>query len=480
MHHRTTLAALLAALALLAACDGDDPKQPQEPGPLDTPADTRDLPDAPDMPDDAPDEPSDLAPDLPAAGCPALDGATGPGTSRSGRLDAAQTWAAADSPHRISSSFIVAEDVTLTIEPCAVVLLDDRVVLEVRGTLDAAGTAARPILFGSVDPTKPFAALQRTGAGLIRLAHARLTGGGAATPNTFGMIDLRGEVTGPLSEALVVDTVTLDGSDTFGVSLRGDATVSGQGLTITNAAAGPWRATARLVGGIPAGDYASDPAATIVVDPANPLTHDARWLNHGLPYHISGPSALRVGDSMNDAPPVTLTLDPGATLRFDAAGSILLNARRTTASPSVDVSNGSLIATGTAALPITFEGTTPTPGSWRGVVFAASPTPTSRLEHVIIAHAGGPSQANSYHCSPAGMGAYSPDEDAALTVFGQPLPSLISSSTLRGSAADGINLAYFGDLIDLMPSNTFEDIARCKQTRPRDAEGRCPQDGYCP
>jgi hypothetical protein len=114
-----------------------------------------------------------------------------------------------------------------------------------------------------------------------------------------------------------------------------------------------------------------NPAATIVVDPANPLTHDARWLDHGLPYHISGPNALRVGDSMSDAPPVTLTLDPGVTLRFDAAGSILLNARRTSTSPSVDVSNGTLIAAGTAALPITLEGITPTPGSWRGVVFAA-------------------------------------------------------------------------------------------------------------
>jgi hypothetical protein len=78
------------------------------------------------------------------------------------------------------------------------------------------------------------------------------------------------------------------------------------------------------------------------------------------------------------------------------------------------------------------------------------------------------------------MGAFSADEDAAITLYGPPASAFITNTTISKSAGDGINHAYSAPLLDLLPSNTFKDVAGCNQTLPRDADGRCPQQGYCP
>jgi hypothetical protein len=403
---------------------------------------------------------------------------TGPGTTHTGTtITASETWTAAGSPHVVTFSTIIEAAATLTIEPCTVVRIDGGYGLHVRGKLAAKGTSAAPILFEASEAAKPFGALHIDG-GTLDLAYTTVRNGGAISATTYGMIDLRGEGA-KRRDAFLADHVTIAGSATFGLSLRGDAAVaaSSQNLTISGAAAGPVRATAKLAGSLPSGVYTGNGTDEIFVDSATPMDESTRYPARGVPYRIG---TLTVGETAKDAPEVAWTVDPGVNIRVSSAGNALLNSRRTTASPDVDTSNGTLIAIGTAAAPITFEGATATAGSWRGIVFRAAPTAASRLDYVTVAHAGGPSQANSFHCDPAGKGAFSKNEDAALALYGAPTSPFVTHATFRDSAGDGIDHAYSGTMVDLLPSNTFSALAGCKQTRPRNADGSCPDAGYCP
>ncbi|RKI38392.1 hypothetical protein D7Y27_23865 [Corallococcus sp. AB004] len=70
-----------------------------------------------------------------------------------------------------------------------------------------------------------------------------------------------------------------------------------------------------------------------------------------------------------------LTLAPGTVVRFGPDAGLLI------------MPTGSLNAVGTEAAPITFTGTTATPGFWKGLAFKSN-TPANVLEHVVISYAG--------------------------------------------------------------------------------------------
>ncbi|GMT98621.1 hypothetical protein KH5H1_27400 [Corallococcus caeni] len=70
-----------------------------------------------------------------------------------------------------------------------------------------------------------------------------------------------------------------------------------------------------------------------------------------------------------------LTLAPGTVVRFGPDAGLLI------------MPTGSLNAVGTEAAPITFTGTTATPGSWKGLAFKSN-NPANVLEHVVISYAG--------------------------------------------------------------------------------------------
>lgn len=70
-----------------------------------------------------------------------------------------------------------------------------------------------------------------------------------------------------------------------------------------------------------------------------------------------------------------LTIAPGTVVRFGPNAGLLITA------------TGSLNAVGTEAAPITFTGTTATPGFWKGLAFKSN-NPANVLEHVVISYAG--------------------------------------------------------------------------------------------
>ncbi|MBI5507617.1 MAG: hypothetical protein HY903_02575 [Deltaproteobacteria bacterium] len=78
--------------------------------------------------------------------CPAPSGA---GVGHSGILAANETWSAAASPHHVTGRVLLRQNAILTIEPCAVVLLDPGLGFDIGGANDAGKLVASGTFDGS-------------------------------------------------------------------------------------------------------------------------------------------------------------------------------------------------------------------------------------------------------------------------------------------------------------------------------------------
>jgi hypothetical protein len=92
--------------------------------------------------DDAGGLPDGADPDLSTRGSCAE--ATGTGTDHGGTISAAETWTAAGSPHRITAELVVRA--TVTIEPCALVLLATDVKVWIGSATATGSIVAAPAL----------------------------------------------------------------------------------------------------------------------------------------------------------------------------------------------------------------------------------------------------------------------------------------------------------------------------------------------
>ncbi len=416
----------------------------------------------------------------PGPTCPAPIGAgvTHDGTA----VTADTTWTAADSPHIVTFGFNVEVGATLTIEPCAEVRMQPGYSITVKGNLHAEGSADKPITFRRDDPAEPWGYLQAA-SGKIRLAHVMLEGGGTtADTNGLGVLDIRGDQNAPAQELLFVDTVTIAGSQQFGVSLREGGTffASSKALTISDAAMGPIRSAPRLATNIPVGTYTNNgiDQITLAAEAYGQITHDTTFRERGVPYYLGSEpfgtgKELRVG--AGDGSLSTLTIEPGVTIRFDKDARFIVEAA-TSDTPA----SGVLIAAGTAAAPIvlTSAAAAPLPGDWLGIWFGGKPRAENRIDNARIEYAGGPSQAKGFHC---GLdGSLNEAEDAAVIITNLPAGAFVTNTVIKASAGYGVDRGWRGESIDFIPTNTFEEIGKCKQSTPRDQNGACPGSIPCP
>lgn len=428
----------------------------------------------------------------PPAGCPAPSGT---GTAHSGDITASTTWTAAGSPHGVASGFGVRAGATLTIEPCATVLLGQGAVIWVAGKLVAAGQSGRPVSIDSTGAGVRWGYLttraEPDGSTFIDLAYTTLVNGGLTDINGLGLIDLRGTYSGyPRQPMLRVKEVTIDGTAGpygYGLILREGATFTADstGLTIKNAVGRPIRANDKSVGSIPPGSYTGNAVDEIVWTSVVPIDEETAIHDRGVPYRLGEPnlngSDMRVGLGSTGAPLVTLTVDAGVTIKVNPNGRLVmessLNATGTGVHPS-----GSLIAMGTAARPITFTSAAAVPasGDWVALWFDTAPAPNARLDHVRVEYAGGATYANGYHCNPSTSG-YSANENSAILMFGEPASQFVTNSTITSSAGDGFGRAYTGSPVDFMAGNTFSGVSGCKQGFPRpQPPAGCPSPVPCP
>lgn len=154
---------------------------------------------------------------------------------------------------------------------------------------------------------------------------------------------------------------------------------------------------------LPTGSYTGNFADVIRVEQSLDVTSDLTIRNFGVPIHFVF-GRVQVVAKVAPFPVVTLTVEPGAELRFDdyiSFGIVGGGGEHT----------GVLRAIGTAATKIIFTSakSARAAGDWPGIWLRSAQG--SQLDHVVIEYAGGPNGIISNNCRPAMS-----TDNAALTV----------------------------------------------------------------
>jgi hypothetical protein len=103
----------------------------------------------------------------------------------------------------------------------------------------------------------------------------------------------------------------------------------------------------------------------------------------------------------------------------------------------------------------------------------------NKIDFARIEYAGGASSSGSDACNVPPLGK---QNDAAIRIFGVPAQGqFVTNTTIVFSAAHGIDRGWRNDFKpSFLPTNTFQSIARCTETYPRDTTGLCPMSPPCP
>lgn len=462
MHVQKRLSPVASVIVLaLAACSSSGDPAPAPPG-LPTP-------------------PSEQAP----AHAPVLcEPPTSGPTNHTGDVESNEVWTAAASPHIVTSEVGVRGGAKLVIEPCAEVRLAAGAHLLVAfpgtpnsGSLVAEGTAERPIRFAGQDGAR-WASVVVHAPGTARLAHVTLEGGGGGDFEEASTLVASGDGADGADPVLFVDHVTIDGSLGAGAWLnRGASFIEGsRDLVIRGSGsdAEPWplEIEEHALGSIPTGSYRGNKKDAILIDPrggavaGSGLLDDATLRARDVSYQIGRDKddRLRIGGRA-DGKPVTLTVEAGVEMRF-VEGSGIDVQTHTSDKPST----AALRILGEPDKPVvlTSDSRAPAPGAWRGVWFGGVPSAQNRIEHARIEYAGGYCSCILNTCSAIA------EHEAAVIFTAQPPSAFITNTTFRASAGHGVTEGFDGSFVDFRPTNTFEEVTGCAQTRPRNVDTTCP------
>ena len=427
------------------------------------------LPDAP--------VPIDAAIDA-APACPPI---TGAGTMHGGSVTAAETWTAAASPHILPADMSINAEVT--IEGCAVVRIAGGKTISVRtgGKITAAGTAMKTIKIEKADAAA-WVNIRTLNGGSLSFSYTTIDGGGDplnGNAQTSAALDIAGTA-GPTQELLHADHLTITGSKSCGISLHdgGGFTAASKDVTISGSAVAPITAFGRHVGSIPAGTYTGNTEDAIIIRATSgpeAIVEDQMIHNRGVPYRvgIQANSTLDVGPVTGVA---TLTIEPGVTMKFTAGSTLRIDAASGT-----NPARGVLRAVGTAAQPIVFTSAAAAPaaGDWYGIWLGGLPNPMSKIEFARVEYAGKISVSGSDSCLE--LNQTMPNDAAIRMVGGEPGTVFITNTEIRNSARFGIDRGYrSATKASFLPTNTFTNVAACKESYPRDPNGACPGTIPCP
>jgi hypothetical protein len=419
---------------------------------------------------------------LDSSGASACTPPTGPGTQHTGSVTAPQTWTAADSPHVLPYDTAVSAAVTL--EACAVVQIGVQKTITVGpgGDLIAKGTATQPVTIEAVDPQKPFAAIRFIG-GTAHLSYTTVTQGGDplnSVPDFAAMLDIR-------TNPVLLDHVTVSDSASQGLYVHDGGSIdpTSTELVVTGSRAAPVHTWTSAAGGLPTGTYTGNGVDAILLSAEGCTTESVTTgsvtvHDRGVPYHVGHTQSagqLCVAAGMGK-PLATMVIEPGVTMAFKKGGVLTIEQYQGTAPAS-----GALVAVGTAQKPIVFTSVQPTPaaGDWLGIWFGEVPDASSKIDFATVEYAGGTSTSGSDSCGYTTGAAV--NNDAATRIFGVPGGGqFVTNTTIASSAAHGIDRGFRSDTKtpDFLGTNTFTNIAKCKQTYPRDVSGACPATVPCP
>jgi hypothetical protein len=389
--------------------------------------------------------------------------ADGAGTEHGGDITADETWAAADGPHRITTNLRVRA--TLTIEPCALVLIDPGVRVEIGGTTEAGRVVAngeatddevRPINIRAADGA--WGEIGVMAGGELELSIAEIQGGGRDTDYGSALV-VYGIAEGTNDGAPVVST-TLDRvyiHDAVGHGLElagwGALTESSRDVWIRDCGGDVSPEAVRIEPGVasslPVGlALEGNVRDEILLSTSKAFMRDDTLKDLGAPYRQRGQLYLAPGA---DGAPVTLTIEPGVTLAFEEGAGSGIEVG------SSDARQGILVAEGTADAPILFTSAleAKAAGDWMGIIFVNVPISGNRISNATIEYAGGESGHDGFGCGPG-------DNDAAIIIHGQgpdgtaPDPIVTNTSFDHIGGETVIVSGWTSDSgPDLSASNTF-------------------------
>jgi hypothetical protein len=256
-------------------------------------------------------------------------------------------------------------------------------------SLVVGDTAGEPVVFSLADTEADDPAWVGVELGSKLLAGSALSNmtiSGAGQDGTFGAAL---EVLAP---AVLVDGVTIDGSQHHGLLLRGTFAEGSKDLTISNSGEHTALVALDSVASLPeaGADLASNPEPFVKLT-GTKLSKSGTWGDLGVPYFVD--FQMYVGgevDVADNAIAARLKVEPGTTLLFDDRGGlrteVVYNAAATQAVPAT------IELVGTAEAPIIMTPRSTVIG-WTGVVLTGddllpSMADHSTMEHVIIEYAG--------------------------------------------------------------------------------------------
>ncbi len=403
-------------------------------------------------------------------------------TKHDAMIRADETWTADGSPHVVSGSVYAVDGATVTIEPCAEVLLEEGAVLGMReGKLLAEGTASKPIHVAGKDGAK-WTKLEFSAPGLARFAYVTIEGGGGADVNDQDgtSVEVRGNGAMPAVPVLYVDHVTVKGSRGVGVAVFGLATFvpGSHDFVITGSGSDEWPYPISIeehsIDALPTGTYTGNGKDEIYLrmvgagGAGDGLKVDATLHDRGVPYRLDRGFNVAANE---DGKLSTLTIEPGVTMKFPKGKSFQVEHWT-----NDDPATGVLRALGTAERPIVLTSAedSPAPGDWQGLWFGGVPSAQNQLDHVIIEYAGADCGCSTATCSDIA------DFEGAVMLTNRPAgggAAFITNSTIRHVAGHGIVEGWRAEGetgIDFQPTNTFDDVSGCIQTRPLNTQG-CPK-----
>jgi hypothetical protein len=386
--------------------------------------------------------------------CPAVDGAgDAAGVEHNAFISVDETWTAADSPHRVPNGVNFQNGATLTIEPCALVVMGAGANLTIGDTATAAdivaiGTADEPILITGSEPVAGhwdgiFTALT-TSSQLehVIVEHAGFEGNG--TVNIQGVAGEEGPV--------LVNNVLRDGAGPGVRTLDGGRIGAGStGNTISGMATFPIEVDFESIDSVPDGTYTGndDDRVHIIQDGIDIPDRDLVWPALSIPWLYDG-EVLFAGFSLTVSPGVHAfvrrvdeTFGFEGTFRFGEGAALIADggddAGRIVFEDEPD-----------AAVP-----------SWRGFEFLDGASP-STIRFARIEGAGLMQISEDTHCveGDAERGAILLHEDGVLTM----------TDTIVRDVGEGygVDRAYFGDgapqFTDAAANNTFGGDMICGET----------------
>lgn len=413
--------------------------------------------------------------------CPVV---AGPGVEHRTNVTADETWKPSDGVHRISASIAILA--TVTVEACTTITIDPGIhvfvadepaggKLVTRGRVeDSPVRKVYPVTIEATDPTKPWGSMVVDSTGAVDLEVTVFRNGDAAASrsNGGGMLRVIGK-SSPSTNDLPAVAKTIRAVNTVFADSDGHGLVLQDYAAFTDDSNGVYVARSKLDAiAIELGATSSLPPVVglegngrnaIVLKQGRVGTITSKLPSVGADYFTDLP--LRIHPPA-DGPPVTLTIDPGVTVRFAKGAAIYVGTSA--------ARQGILVARGTAEAPVTLTSSqaAPAAGDWMGVVFRHYPEAGSILERAVLEYAGGDSQTNSFGCGPKS------NDSTVQFVGGRPGNAVVKSCTLRhGGGETGIVLGWNSDADgpDFVNDNVFESMPACRVSRWQNASTpACP------